>query len=164
MSAVKSQSRGGNYHPLSASQSFHQVNFAAQPNQAFSQPRFGSQGSHQPFAMMQQNLRRPCTLSQANHATFFQQPPNNSGGFPQQPGCNFAFLTSSSNQQDENNVNSAGITSETEKLESLKCLKVYFPKYSDAQLFSALGKAEWDSEKALTLLFEETYNQMNDAN
>ena len=46
----------------------------------------------------------------------------------------------------------------------MKCLKVYFPKYTDAQLFAALGKVAWDSEKALTLLFEETYNQMNSAN
>ena len=51
-----------------------------------------------------------------------------------------------------------------EKLESLKCLKVYFPKYTDAQLFAALGKVAWDSEKALTLLFEETYNLANSAN
>ena len=46
----------------------------------------------------------------------------------------------------------------------MKCLKVYFPNYTDAQLFAALGKASWDSEKALTLLFDETYNQRNSAN
>ena len=52
---------------------------------------------------------------------------------------------------------------EKEKLESLRCLKVYFSDYTDAQLFAALRKVAWDSDKALDRLFEETYNQRNSA-
>ena len=110
--------------------------------------------------MMHQNLRRPCTLSQANHGAFFQP----GGGQQSQHAAvsdnNFVFLTSNSGamQQDEN------VITEKEKLESLKCLKVYFSDYTDAQLLAALRKVAWDSDKALDRLFEETYNQRNSAN
>jgi len=46
----------------------------------------------------------------------------------------------------------------------MKCLKEYFSDYTDAQLFTALGKANWDTDKALEILFDETFNQRNSAN
>ena len=110
--------------------------------------------------MMHQNLRRPCTLSQANHGAFFQPGGGQQSQHAAASDNNFVFLTSNSGamQQDEN------VITEKEKLESLKCLKVYFSDYTDAQLLAALRKVAWDSDKALDRLFEETYNQRNSAN
>ena len=80
----------------------------------------------------------------------------------------FVFLQSQS-PQDENAqpntlANNSQVITEKEKFESLKCLKVYFSEFTDAQLFEALGRASWDSDKALELLMEETFNQRNSTN
>ena len=50
------------------------------------------------------------------------------------------------------------VVTEKEKLESLKCLKVFIPEYTDEQLLTALSQTNWESDKALELMMEETFN------
>ena len=59
--------------------------------------------------------------------------------------------------QDENAAPNTSVA-ENEKLESLK---VCFPDYKEEQLLAALCKANWDSDKALEILFEISFNQNN---
>ena len=56
------------------------------------------------------------------------------------------------------------LVSENDKLERLEMLKVYFVDYSDEKLRSLLSKTNWDTDKSLEILMEETYNRNKNEN
>ena len=59
------------------------------------------------------------------------------------------------------------LVSENDKLERLEMLKVYFvdySDYSDEKLRSVLSKTNWDTDKTMEILMEETYNRNNSEN
>lgn len=57
---------------------------------------------------------------------------------------------------------SNSLVSENEKLQRLEMLKVYFvdySDYSDEKLRSVLRETNWDTDKTMEILMEETYNR-----
>ena len=56
------------------------------------------------------------------------------------------------------------LVSENDKLERREMLKVYFVDYSDEKLRSLLSKTNWDTDKSLEILMEETYNRNKNEN
>ena len=54
---------------------------------------------------------------------------------------------------------SNSLVSEHEKLQRLEICKVYFVDYSDEKLRSVLRETNWDTDKAMEILMEETYNR-----
>ena len=56
---------------------------------------------------------------------------------------------------------SNNLVSESDKLERLEMLKVYFDEkdYSAEKLRSVLRETNWDTDKTMEILMEETYNR-----
>ena len=62
---------------------------------------------------------------------------------------------------------SNSLVSENEKLQRLEMLKVYFDDnsdYSDEKLRGVLCKTNWDTDKTMEILMEETYNRNKSEN
>ena len=58
-------------------------------------------------------------------------------------------------------VQASAVPSDHEKKEKIKFLKVWLPetRYTDAKLYRALSKTNWDADKAFEFLMEEDFNQ-----
>ena len=61
-------------------------------------------------------------------------------------------------------VEDNSLVSESEKLERIKLLKLFIQDCSDEGFYEVLTRTKWDTDKALELMMEETYNQRNMAN
>ena len=62
---------------------------------------------------------------------------------------------------------SNNLVSENDKLERLEMLKVYFvdySDYSDEKLRTVLRETNWDTDKTMEILMEETYNRNKSEN